>query len=342
VSSRRLLPFEAAVLETIRRRVLFGPSARVLVALSGGPDSTALLRAMAALLRNGELATLHACHVDHQLRAGSAADASACAALCRELEVPLLVSAVDVARDGSLQQAARRARYRALAGAAQGCGADHVATGHTRSDQAETVLLRLLRGAGARGLGGIPARRGRYVRPLIDRSRREVLEYLAEGGVAFLEDPSNTSPRFLRNRVRRELLPVIEALAPGAEPRLARLADLLRDDDRALERAARRLAPDGASSVDVARLARASRAVQRRVVRRLWRGATGSRRELEAVHVEAVLKLLRAGRRGPVALPGGRAAWRARGRVQLGSTETRRGFPVPPSVRVSAGRSRAS
>jgi tRNA(Ile)-lysidine synthase len=320
------------VLGTIRRRALLAPGARVLVALSGGPDSTALLRALAALRRGGELGALHACHVDHQLRAGSAADASFCERLCDDLGVPLLRAAVDVAPGASLQEAARRARYRALAAAAVRCSADLIATGHTLTDQAETVLLRLLRGAGARGLGGIPARRGKYIRPLIDRSRREVLDYLTAAGAAFLEDPSNASPRFLRNRVRHELAPALEALAPGAEQRLARVADLLRDDDRALERAARRLVPRGASDAEAARLSGAPVAVQRRAVRRLWRAATGSRRKLEAVHVEAVLKLIEDGRRGPVALPGGRAAWCAGGRVRVGVTSSRRGFPIKPTT----------
>lgn len=327
-SSLALETFESTVRRSIARRGLVERSATVLVALSGGPDSTALLHALVALRRRGELRAVFACHVDHQLRAGSHADGERCAALCGRLEVPLVRVAVDVGPGASVQQAARRARYRALAAAAAQVGADRVATGHTRTDQAETVLLRLLRGAGARGLGGIPARRGRFVRPLIDCSRAEVLAYLAAAGATYLEDPSNASPRYLRNRVRRELAPALEALAPGIERRLALAADLLRDDDRALEAAARRLVPAGRREVDLARLGRAPVAVQRRVVRRLWRAATGSRRALEAVHVEAVLRLLRARRAGPVALPRGLAAWRTSTVLAVGVTATRRGFPV--------------
>lgn len=326
----RLHPFEAAVLATLRRRDLLSPDARVLVALSGGPDSMALLRALAALKQLGALAALDACHVDHQLRPGSAADGDFCATVCGQLGVPLLRVAVEVGAEGGVQEAARRARYRALRDAARRCGADRIATGHTRTDQAETVLLRLLRGAGARGLAGIPARRGLLVRPLIDLPRREVLDYLGAARAPFLEDPSNASPRYLRNRVRHELGAALEALAPGAERRIARVADLLRDDDRALELAARRLAPRGATEAEVARLRRAPLAVQRRAVRRLWRGATGSRRALEAIHVQAILRLLEPGRTGPVALPGGRAAWCELGRLSLGVTTTRRGFPVRP------------
>jgi tRNA(Ile)-lysidine synthase len=223
----RLHPFEAAVLETLRRRSLLRPRARVLVALSGGPDSTALLVVLAALRDAGLVAAVSACHVDHQLRAGSGADGEFCATLCGKLGVPLERVAVAVARGENLQAAARRARYGALRAAAERHGASHIATGHTRSDQAETVLHRLLRGSGARGLAAIPARRGQVVRPLIDRSRGEVLAYLGDRAMAWREDPTNGSPRFLRNRIRAELLPALDALAPGIERRLARTAGLL-------------------------------------------------------------------------------------------------------------------
>ncbi|HEX7624999.1 MAG TPA: tRNA lysidine(34) synthetase TilS, partial [Anaeromyxobacteraceae bacterium] len=153
-------PFEAAVLATVRERRLFGGEARVLVALSGGADSVALLAALAALRGAGALEDVSACHVDHQLRPGSDADGVACAALCAELEVPLVRTPVTVPGGENVQQAARRERYRALRAAAALAGASRIATGHTMGDQAETVLLRLLRGAGARGLSGIPPRRG--------------------------------------------------------------------------------------------------------------------------------------------------------------------------------------
>jgi len=323
-------PFEAAVLGTVRERRLFGAEARVLVALSGGADSVALLAALAALRGAGELAALSACHVDHRLRPGSEADGVACEALCAALEVPLARVPVTVPGGENVQQAARRARYRALRAAATGAGASRIATGHTRGDQAETVLLRLLRGAGARGLSGIPPRRGALVRPLVDRTRAEIVAYLGRRGLGWREDPTNATPRYARNRVRAELLPLLEALAPGVEERLARTADLLRDDERVLERAAARLAPRGAASVDADRLARAPPAVGRRVVRRLWRAASGSRRRLEAVHVAAVLRLVRRGLAGPVALPGRRAAWRQGAALLVGMAPSSRGFPRLP------------
>jgi tRNA(Ile)-lysidine synthase len=318
VPRTRFHPFEAAVLATARRRRLFGRDACILAAVSGGADSTALLSVLASLRQSGELATLVACHVDHQLRSDSALDGAFCEGLCRQLGVPLERTAVTVPAASGVQAAARRARYAALHAIAASVGADAIATGHTRSDQAETVLLRLLRGAGARGLGGIPARRGRIVRPLLWRSRAEVVGYLTDRGLAWREDPSNASARYLRNRVRAEVVPALVALAPAVEAHLARAAELLREDDRALERIAARIAPRGSAGVAIARVLAAPLAIRRRVVRRLWRSAAGTRRGLTAGHVASVLALLRRGRPGRVALPRQLEARAAYGRLEVG------------------------
>src|SRR5512142_114461 len=192
---KRLDPFVRAVLGTARRRRLFGPPDVVLVAVSAGPDSTALLGALAALRDRGELAGVAALHVDHGLRPGGAEDAACAAAACARLGVPFESVAVRVTA-GNVQAEARRARYAALRAAAARSGASRIATGHTRTDQAETVLLRLLRGAGARGLAGIPPRRGSIVRPLIDRSRAEGIAFCARAGLAWRDDPTNATPRF--------------------------------------------------------------------------------------------------------------------------------------------------
>jgi tRNA(Ile)-lysidine synthase len=299
--------FEGAVRATLRERRLAGPDDALLVALSGGPDSTCLLAVLRALHGTGVVGRLVACHVDHRLRPGGAEDAAFCQALCARLGTPLRSVAVAVG-GGNLQAAARRARYAALRAIAAEVGARRIATGHTRSDQAETVLFRLVRGAGARGLAGIPPRRGTIIRPLLDRSRAEVLAYLAARGLPYREDPTNASPRFDRSRIRHEVLPLLAALRPGAEAALARAADLLRQDERALDALARAVAPPGSSSAGVDRLAAAPGAVRARALRRLWREATGSRRGLAAHHVEAVVRLLGRGRPGRVSLPGGRIA----------------------------------
>jgi tRNA(Ile)-lysidine synthase len=338
--------FEAAVRDTIRRRHLFAPGARILVAVSGGPDSTALLAALSALRDAGSLSGVWACHVDHQLRPESRLDGEHCEALCASLAVPLQRISVTVSPSGSVQAAARRARYRALRMAADACGAEWIATGHTRSDQAETVLHRLLRGSGARGLAGIPPRRGRIVRPILDRSRGEVLDYLRERHLKWREDPSNASPRFLRNRIRREVVPALEALAPGIERRLARTADLLREDDRALERMAAHALERGAVSAATSALRALPLAARRRAVRRLWRSATGARRDLGVEHVEWIVRSL--GQRRPIrlALPRGLEARVAYGRVEIGrAAEPAVGFePVVvagPGLYAIPGRSEA-
>jgi tRNA(Ile)-lysidine synthase len=312
--------FTALVLGSCRKRDLLGAGDRVLVAFSGGADSTALLAALAELRDAGELKEVLALHVDHGLRAGSALDADACAVACARLGVELRRASVKVAA-GNVQASARRARYAALRREAALTDATRIATGHTRDDQVETILLRLMRGAGARGLAGIPPRRGCIVRPLIDRSRAEVIGYLEERSLPHLEDPTNATPRYLRNRVRAEVIPALRALAPRVEQAMARAADLLRDDDRALAARARRLVVR--DDVPVDRLLAQPVAVRRRVVRALWRRATSRRGGLEAGHVDAVMALLERGKPGRAALPRGFEAC-----VRYGNLVVR---PVPAS-----------
>lgn len=325
MTENELHDYEAAVLATIRRRRLLGPEDRVLVALSAGPDSTALLSALAALRDAGEVAGLSALHVDHGLRAGVEGDAACAAAACARLRVPFESVRVKVGQ-GNLQAAARRARYAALREARERAGASRIATGHTRTDQAETVLLRILRGAGARGLGAIPPRRGDVVRPLIDRSREEGIRYLGDRGLAWREDPTNATPRFARNRLRSDVWPALRAFAPSAERALARTADLAREDERALARTAAGLVGRGAG-LDLRDLRGVPVAVRRRAVRALWRGASGGG-ALEAKHVEAVLALARRAGPGRAALPGGLDARCRYGRLEIVPRERAAPRPV--------------
>src|SRR6266540_2324478 len=299
---KALDPYVQSVLGTIRRRKLLAPGDTVLAAVSAGPDSTALVAALAALRDLGEVAAVVALHVDHGLRPGGADDAACAAATCARLGVPFESVCVRVAR-GNVQAEARRARYAALRDAAVRTGATRIATGHTRTDQAETVLLRLLRGAGARGISGIPPRRGAIVRPLIDRAREEGLAYLRDVGLRFRDDPTNATPRYARNRLRLDAWPALLALAPAAEAALARAADLAREDERALAATARGRT-GRATSVSSAALLAERAAVRRRMVRQLFANA-GGRRTLALSHVDAVLALLRRSRPGCAALPGG-------------------------------------
>jgi tRNA(Ile)-lysidine synthase len=332
---KRRDPYVGAVLATIRRRGLLGPADTVLAAVSAGPDSTALLGALAALRDRGEIARVVAVHVDHRLRPGGEEDAACAAASCARLAVPFESVAV-VVRPGNVQAEARRARYAALRAAAARAGATRIATGHTRTDQAETVLLRLLRGAGARGLAAIPPRRGLLVRPLIDRSRAEGIAFCARTGLVWRDDPTNATPRFARNRLRLSVWPPLLALAPAAERALARAADLAREDERALAARARFIAPsDGAVALSV--LATEPLAVRRRIVRRLWRAA-GGRGALEAKHVDAALALVRRGRPGRIALPGGLEVRCRYGKLDIAGAAAKGGAAVAELAVPAPGR----
>jgi tRNA(Ile)-lysidine synthase len=197
----------------------------VVVACSGGPDSTAMLDSLARLAPPREL-TLHVAHVDHGLRLGSAAEAEVVAAAAAERGLPFAALTVAVVpRGSSLQDRARVARHAALRRHARLVGATAIALAHTADDQAETVLMRALAGATPRALAAMSERTGLPARPLLRVWRADVTAYCAALGLATLDDPSNADPRFLRSRVRHELLPALEVVFPAARRRLCALAE---------------------------------------------------------------------------------------------------------------------
>ena len=201
-----------------------GPGDRLLVAASGGVDSVVLLHLLTGL---GQ--PVHVAHVDHGLRPDSAADGAFVAAACARLGVPYRQLAVTV-EAGNLQDRARAARYAALAGAAREHGCRAVATAHTATDQAETVLMALVRGAGLRGLAGMPPRRPLaggvdLVRPLLDVARAEVERHALAHRLGWREDPSNLSDGFRRNRLRRSVMGLLrDEAGPGLDRRMAAAA----------------------------------------------------------------------------------------------------------------------
>jgi len=221
------------------RALALRDDATLVLAVSGGADSMAMLYGAVELVRSGQRAWhVVVAHLDHRLRASSADDAAFVAAAARGLRLPVEVRAVDVgalARDTgrSIEEAGRAARYEFLDAIAPGGAL--IATAHTADDAAETVLINLLRGSGLSGVRGIPSRRGRIVRPLIGERRASLRSLLDAAAIAYRDDPSNEDPAFLRNRVRGEVLPLLEAIRDGAVESIARFARIAADDDALLD-----------------------------------------------------------------------------------------------------------
>jgi len=345
------------LLLTHAARALAGPGApglgqTVVAGLSGGPDSVAMLDALLLLAPARGLRVV-AAHLDHGLRPTSKDDVAFCRELCRRLGVPLHEGSADVAgraqRDGGgVEEAAREERYAFLRGVKEDEEAAAIAVAHTRDDQAETLLLRLLRGAGRRGLAAMRERSHDLWRPLLAVSRAEVLAHLRARELPSREDPTNADPSFLRNRVRSELLPYLESrLNPSARETLARAAALLAEEDDLLAELADALwmrvaRQEGkVALLDRQALRSAPRALARRALRRAL-AETGGLRGVGHDHVEGLLALAggASGRRLP--LPGGREAFVRFGQIRLGPRlAAARPFafdlPVPGRVELPGG-----
>ncbi|MCP4571183.1 MAG: tRNA lysidine(34) synthetase TilS [bacterium] len=290
----------------------------LLIALSGGPDSVALLLgAKAWAERNG--GHLAAAHLDHGLRGADAtADANFCRDLCRRLDVSLHVESIDPraearSRGGGLEEAARHLRRRVLEKLLANDSRLHaVATGHHLDDQAETVLMRLLRGAGPAGLRGIRPVAGPWLHPLLEKGRAEIVAFLEAAGQPWRQDVTNLDGDNVRARLRRELLPVArDIFGAGTDLAPARLAQLLDDELELLaELTDDALAAVGdAGSLDVAALLGLRPALARRVLLAWLRDGAGDDdppADLGRVHLEATLAWLRDGTSGSgLDLPGG-------------------------------------
>ena len=245
----------AAALDDGARAAGLPDDSDLVLAVSGGPDSMALLRGAVRLVgTDARRWRLTIAHLDHALRPGSADDATFVAEAAAALGLPFESRRTDVAalarsEGRSIEDAGREARYRFLEEVAP-AGA-WIVTAHTADDAAETVLINLLRGSGLGGVRGIPARRGRIVRPLLGHRRDTLRAQLDAAGIAYRTDPSNADPAYLRNRLRHEVLPVLEEMRPGAVERIGRFARLAADDDALLEGLAaaeleHRTTPDGA------------------------------------------------------------------------------------------------
>ena len=328
-----------SVRSTVRRYGLLPAGSRVAVALSGGADSVALLYLLREIAEEEDFQVAGVAHLNHLLRG---ADADADERFCREcaskLDLPIDVERIDVAAlaptlQASIEHAAHVARYEFYERAATRLNATHVAVAHTKDDQAETFLLRLLRGAGPRGLGGMHPRAGVVVRPLIETSRAAVRAFVAEGRLEFREDASNHDLTIPRNRIRHELLPLVErSYAPGIVDALDRAAAIAREDAEYLDgaagdAAARLISRTRAGvEVDADALLREPPAMARRVIRLAQRAVAGAH-FVGFDAVEAVLRFVVSKSTGQLDLPGHRV--NRRGNRLVLTTSRGREKPLP-------------
>jgi tRNA(Ile)-lysidine synthase len=290
----------------------FSPGDVILVAVSGGADSLAL--AEAAKLE-GEKLTLKIIGVtiDHQLQNNSAAQAEK---VVNQLSIPCLIEKVSVQITDGLEASARRARYEALVKCAKENNAVAVLLGHTKDDQAETVLLGLARGSGARSLSGMAVENGIYLRPFLNVTREQTIAACKELNLQPWNDPHNDDPTFLRVRVRKDVLPIMEReLGPGVRDALVRSAQLLRDDADALDAlAAEFWAAD--KSLEIEALSKLAKAVRTRVLRLALFESGISQLSAEQIgQVEALISNWKG--QGEVSLPAGVKVSRISGRLTL-------------------------
>src|SRR5215218_9930995 len=266
---------------------------RPLALVSGGPDSVALLRVLVVL--GGDPVVLH---VDHGLRGEeSREDSEFVRELCGQLGVRCEMRRIRLQDGSNLQERARDERYRVAEEVATRLGLRAVATGHTADDVAETVLMNLARGTGLRGLAGIPPVRGGIQRPLIKRTRREILDYLRELDQPYRTDPTNLTSKYARNRVRLEILPVLEEMYTAAAGNIARAASLFREDLEVLEELALGVVESRGEEVvlPLDRLMDLPPALRRHAVRLAYASLVPEAAPLTSNLVEAALGLLEDG-----------------------------------------------
>lgn len=300
--------FADKVFTFTQENALFSAPCHVLVAVSGGADSMSLLHT----LRNWPVDGLRvsAVHIHHGLRGEYAdRDERFVRDYCDKHSVELMVYHEDVTAYAdcnglSIEEAGRRLRYERFEEARAAVGADFIATAHTASDRAETMLMRIIRGTGVDGLGGIPMVRGRICRPLLSCTREEVEQYCAACGIPYVNDESNADVAFTRNRIRRQVLPQLAAMNPSVEEALLRLADHARDDADALLTMARQRLQEATDPYGyrIDAFTQEHIAVRRRMIMLMMRDEDVP--SIEEAHVVAAENVVQAGI-GSVLVPGG-------------------------------------
>jgi tRNA(Ile)-lysidine synthase len=302
------------------------------VLVSGGPDSACAAAALVALCGPESISAVH---LNYGLRADSGEDERAARALCAKLRVDLRVERPDLGR-GNIQARARDARYAAAEGLRRKLGYEWVATGHTRSDVAETFLYRLAVSPGTRPLLGLAPRSGDVVRPLHSISREETRAVAIEAGLPFVDDPSNALPHYARNRIRNEILTRLAEIGPEVERNIAATHAELHEEAEILAGAvAEALAAAGAggraTAIEASELERMGPGMRRLVLRELAERAAGRSVALNRGHSSHILALARRPQGGEVEIGGGLSAFCEAGTVRFGTGSE----PVPEAVRMS-------
>ncbi|KMP12490.1 hypothetical protein UR09_01140 [Candidatus Nitromaritima sp. SCGC AAA799-A02] len=314
-------PIVQKVRQAVNRMVSSGD--RILAAVSGGPDSVVMLHLLKEMMSGTPGFGLAVAHLNHLAREkDSDEDAAFVARLGERLGLETFIEEIDVAEEKnhlktSFQEAGRLVRHEFLERVREQWGGTRIALGHTADDQAETVLMNLLRGSGSRGLAGIPPVRERFIRPLHDCFRHEVEAYIESQRLDFRSDETNRETNYLRNRVRLELIPFLERYNPLIKSTLIETSRILGDDEECLQALVGKLydeaaggsAARGLPALDIHSVKAQHPALQKRLVRQAIREARGSLRRIAARHVHDVLGLFHSPETGKeIHLPGGLAA----------------------------------
>jgi len=293
----------------IQKHNMLSGGERVLIALSGGPDSVCMTTLLKSLQPSLGL-TLMAAYIDHGLRPEETPEERAfCEEFCRSLGIEFISEPIDVKQyqeqhSLNLQEAARELRYQKLDELARRLDCARIAMGHNLDDQAETFFMRMLRGAGPGGLSGIPPVRGNVIRPLMGIPRAEIEAYLNKENISFVVDSSNLKDVYMRNRVRSQLMPVVRELNPGILDTVERTVEILRDEERYFQiqvtKALMKLITrktDTVIELFLAPLMTMDRVILRRVLRRAIEETKGLR-SIGFVHVEDIIRLIKEGDAG--------------------------------------------
>lgn len=298
-----------SVTATIKKYSMLSGKEKILVGLSGGPDSVCLLHVLNSL-RDKFVLNLHALYIDHGLRPEETPEEiEFCRKLCENLSIPFIAKAIDVktfAGEQRLnkQEAARELRYRVFEEKAYDINAHNIALGHTADDQLETFFMRFLRGSGPRGLAGIPPVTGKVIRPLIEIERREIEGFLEDMRINYVVDPSNLKTDYLRNRIRLTFITELKKMNPNITQVTSRMMDILREEEKyftiVVTKTLMKLIcrkTDLRIELFLAPLEAMEKVILRRVLRRAIEETRGLR-GLEFVHIEDIIDLIKRGNQG--------------------------------------------